>query len=332
MPYELPPMRPPSEAYSVLVRVVRSCPWNKCTFCNAYKGLPFEGKQDLRSPDEVKGDIHTLKALARDRRSLGLFPWIDVYGQDPQTAFLGDSNALLAKTDDMIEILRYLGETFPSLKRVTSYARAKTVVSKEPGELERSKEAGLTRLHLGLESGDDDVLMHVKKGATAKEMIEAGLRVKGAGFELSEYVMPGLGGKAHSEEHAEGTARVLNAVDPQYTRMRPLAVMPGTPLFDAYRSGELELLSPHGVLQEIRTMIEGLDITGRVCFDHNLNPSFLSNGEERPRRIMVLSPDHEGYKFPEEKDSVLELIDYALRIDESQYPDRRPENMQGFQL
>ena len=348
MTYELPRYRPPSEAYSLLVKVMRGCPWNRCTFCSMYKDMRFEGKNSIRLVEDVKRDIDTLRAVADATEEIskklgyngevneyvlgsmletGLdvynFPWLAEYGHKPERAFLADSNPLVVKTDDLVEILTHLYNTFPSLKRVTSYARAKTVVMKKSGELERLKEAGLTRLHLGLESGDDVVLERVEKGATSYEMIEGGKRAREL-FELSEYVMPGLGGRELSDQHARGTARVLNAINPHYTRLRPLGVSFGTPLYDAYQSGEFEVLSPHEILRELRTMIGELDITGRVCFDHNMNPCYrepdgIDVGEGRVSHVFSL--DYEGYKFPEGQGNVLALIDHALKIDERRYVD-----------
>jgi radical SAM superfamily enzyme YgiQ (UPF0313 family) len=154
-------------------------------------------------------------------------------------------------------------------------------------------------LHLGLETGDDEVLRRVKKGATAAEMIEAGSKAKEAGLELSEYVMPGLGGKGASRQHVQGTARVLNAIDPHYIRVRSLMLVPGTPLWDEYVAGEFAPLSRYEVLAEIGALIEGLDVTSRVCFDHHANPP-------------IFRQDWEGYKFPEEKAAVLELVERDL--------------------
>ncbi len=283
-------MRPPSEAHSLLIRVMRGCPWNYCTFCGAYKGL--SRKDTLRTVDEVTGDIETVRTASDQLRLLGRWA-------DPRTAFLGDSNALLTKTDGLVEILTYLHDAFPSLQRVTSYGRAKTVLVKKPHELQRLREAGLTRLHLGLESGDAEVLSRVRKGATPDEMIEAGRKAKDSGFELSEYVMPGLGGRARSQQHARESARVLSAIDPHFVRVRPLMVMAGTPLHDEYRAGHFELLSIGELLTELRTLVESLDITSRLCFDHYANPPMFRQ-------------DWNGYKFPQEKGEVLDLIAGAL--------------------
>ena len=297
MPYELPPMRPPSEARSLLIRVMRGCPWNYCTFCSAYKDLPR--KAMMRSVEEVKGDIDEVRAACEDARSRACLSGRQGYVVQPKTAFLADSNAIIIKGADLAEIVVHLLEAFPSLERVTSYGRAKTVLVKDPGELRDLRRAGLNRLHLGLESGDDGVLQRVRKGATSEQMIAAGLKVKEAGFELSEYVMPGLGGRDASERHVEGTARVLNAVDPDYTRVRSLILAPGTPLFEEYEAGEFQALSRLETVREIRALVERLEITGRLCFDHFSNPPFLRQ-------------DWEGYKFPEEKEAVLASIDSVL--------------------
>jgi len=290
MPYELPPMRPPSEAYSLLVRVMRGCPWNYCTFCFAYKEL--SRKECLRSVEEVQDDIDELRLNVDYWKRLG-------HDREPRWAFLADSNAIVIHTDDLVRIVEHLRQAFPSLERVTSYGRAKTVLAKKPDDLARLRDAGLTRLHLGLESGDDEVLRRVRKGATAREMIDAGLRVKEAGFELSEYVMPGLGGRAASRQHVLNTARVLNAIDPHYIRVRTLMLVPGTSLCDEYQRGEFEPLSRREVLEEIGAMVEALEVSGRLCFDHVSNPP-------------IFRQDWEGYKLPEEKEAVLRLIRGAL--------------------
>jgi radical SAM superfamily enzyme YgiQ (UPF0313 family) len=283
-------MRPPSEAYSLLLRVMRGCPWNYCTFCFAYKKL--SRKECLRPVEDVLEDVDELRYSVDYWKGLG-------YDAEPRTAFLADSNAIIVRTDDILRIVTYLRQAFPSLQRVTSYARARTVLAKPRDDLIRLREGGLNRLHLGLESGDDEVLSRVKKGASAQEMIDAGLKVKEAGFELSEYVMPGLGGRSASRQHALNTARVLNAIDPHYIRVRTLMLAPGTALRDEYERGEFEPLSRREVLEEIEQMVEALNVTGRLCFDHMANPP-------------IFRQDWEGYKLPEEKEAVLALIGEAL--------------------
>jgi len=340
MVYELPPMRPPSEAYSLLLRVHRGCPWNRCAFCSAYKDMKFD-KSSLRSVEELKQDILAARELAdavkqacwltgtpgkvtqgvvayivsRYGIDISYFPWLVRDAGEPRSAFLGDSNAIVIRTEDLCQILRFLRSTFPSIERVTSYGRAKTVVRKSIEELTALREAGLDRLHIGLESGDDEVLRHVRKGASAEEMVRAGRMVREAGMELSEYVMPGLGGEARSREHALNTARVLNEIDPHFIRFRPFVPRPGTPLYEEYQHGEFTLLSPHGYLREMKLLIENLEVTGRVCFDHRLNPCYKEGG----RLYYLLSLDHDGYKFPQAKGEVLRLIEAGLSIPEEKF-------------
>jgi radical SAM superfamily enzyme YgiQ (UPF0313 family) len=310
MPYELPHMRPPSEARSLLIRVMRGCPWNYCTFCSAYKDVPR--KTLMRSVEEVKSDIDELRAHCDNMRYRG-------YVVEPRAAFLADSNAIIVKTADLVQIVAHLLEAFPSLGRVTSYGRAKTVLTKDLHELQELRRAGLNRLHLGLESGDDGVLEHVKKGANSEQMITAGLRVKEAGFELSEYVMPGLGGRERSQQHVEGTARVLNALNPHYTRVRSLILAPGTPLYQEFEEGSFQAMSVLDLTREIRALVERLEITGRLCFDHFSNPPFLRQ-------------DWEGYRFPDEKEEVLSTIDSALEIQQARLPDESCGPVIGSQL
>jgi len=288
--YELPPIRPPSEARSLLVRVMRGCPWNHCTFCAVYKDLPRKGM--LRSVDEVKGDIDALRAAADEMRRLGRIV-------EPRTAFLADSNAIIVKTDDLVEIVVHLRESFPSVERITSYARAKTILKKDAADLRRLRVAGLSRLHMGLESGDDEVLARVRKGATPQEMIDAGRKAMGAGFELSEYVMPGLGGSEKTEQHAQNTAAALNATNPNFVRVRPLMVTPDTPLYEEYHRGEFYPMSPVEMLDELRRIVEALEITGNICFDHFMNAP-------------IFRQDWDGYRLPDEKEHLLALMDEAL--------------------
>jgi radical SAM superfamily enzyme YgiQ (UPF0313 family) len=329
--------RPPSEggSSSLLLRVTRNCPWNKCTFCGMYK----EEKFALRSADEVKGDIDSVAAICNDLgaisremghggritgevvgRMLGREPSLnfshgfamvlDWLHSGAKTAFLQDANSLVMRTDTLVEILKHLRKTFPSLERVTSYARAKTLARKVHEELAAIREAGLDRVHVGLETGDDSLLKKVKKGASAQDHITGGKKAMAAGFELSEYWMPGLGGKAMWETHATQTARVLNEIDPHYIRSRPFFPNPGTPLYEEYERGESQLLSPLEQLVELKRMIEELKVTSRVCFDHAGN--YWPGKKYGP----LFSQSYEGYKFPEEKSRVLALIAEGIEIQE----------------
>ena len=325
--------RPPSEggSNSLLVRLTRNCPWNRCTFCGMYKTEKFQ----LRSVDEIKQDIDAMAAVRDDlaalSRQLGhggeithqaaialieknswlnthqgfamLYHWL-VSGA--KTVFLQDANSLIMKTDQLLEVLEYLRRTFPSIVRVTTYARSKTIVQKSIDDLKAIRQAGLDRLHVGLESGDDTVLANIKKGATAEIHIKGGQKALAAGFQLSEYWMPGLGGKALWQDHARNTARVLSAIDPHYIRSRPLRPWNGTPLAEAVAEQRFEMLTSRQQLEELRLTMQELSVTGRVCFDHAGN-----HWRNRQGRLLF-SQSYEGYKFPEEKQRVLDLIDEGL--------------------
>ncbi len=211
-----------------------------------------------------------------------------------KTAFIGDSDSLIMKTDELVEVIEFLYETFPTLERVTSYARAKTALKKRPDELRRLHDAGLTRLHVGLESGDDEILKYVDKGATADEMVRAARKVKESGISLSEYVLLGIGGKDRWQEHAEGTARALNAIDPDFIRARTLIVVPGTPLYEKVEQGEFKRLSPEGILKEERLLIQLLEVNSEFVSDHVSNYLPIDG------------------KLPEAKEDMLELLDTIL--------------------
>lgn len=229
--------------------------------------------------------------------------------------FLQDADTPVMPTGQLVEVIGYLKETFPSIERVTSYVRSKTITRKKPEELNELHQIGLSRLHIGLETGDDELLNEVSKGVTAEEHILAGKKALEAGFELSVYVMPGLGGKSRWVQHAENTARVLNEINPHFIRLRPFVPRPNTPILETYQKGEQELTSPHERLQEIKLMIEHLQVTSKVCFDHNLNSSYWSGNSLVP----LLKQDYDGYKFPEEKEIVLGLINKGLLMDETAF-------------
>jgi radical SAM superfamily enzyme YgiQ (UPF0313 family) len=350
--FEIGPIRPPSEggSFSLLLRVTRNCPWSRCAFC--YGTFYNRERFELRSVDEVKADIDTVKAISDEIKALSwrlgfagklelmatvlqnsllfrkdpnrlsenefsnfqcvvnVYNWL-VFGG--KTVFFQDADTPIMYTDQLVEVIEYLKKVFPAIERITSYARSKTIAKKKPEELSQLRQAGLIRLHVGLETGDDELLKYINKGVTAEEHIRAGKKALAAGFELSEYVMPGLGGKKMWVQHAVNTACVLNEINPHFIRLRPFVPSNGTPMLEAYQKGEFELTSPHERLQEIKLMIENLNVTSGVCFDHNMNTSFRSGG----RLIPLMKQDYNGYKFPEEKGIVLDLINKGLQIDEN---------------
>jgi radical SAM superfamily enzyme YgiQ (UPF0313 family) len=354
--FEIGAIRPPSEggSFSLLLRTTRNCPWSRCTFC--YGQFYNRERFQLRTVGEIKSDIDTIKAIADELSALSWKLGLDgklapvaghlskllLEGKDAselstkefrnvhcvinvynwlvsgaRSVFLQDADSPIMYTDQLAEAIRYLKYVFPDIARVTSYARSKTLARKNPDELKQLFEAGLSRLHIGLETGDDELLAHVNKGVTAAEHILAGKKGKAAGFALSTYVMPGLGGRAFWRQHAVNTARVLGEIDPDYIRMRPLVPMSGTPLLAAYENGEFELTTPLERLQEIKLMVEHLNVTSRLSFDQVTNTN-LKSGENL---VPLFRQDYEGYKFPEEKEKVLEICEEGLRLDERAFFD-----------
>ncbi len=273
--YDFPPFRPPSEANSLLLRVTRGCPWNRCTFCSMYKEMKFE----RREVTEVLEDIAMAKEL---------------YSDQVRTVFIGDSNSLVLKAEDWVTILKALYEAFPHIERVTSYARAKTIAKKPLEELQKIYEAGLNRLHVGLETGDRELLKEIEKGATPEEMVEAGKKAKEAGFEYSLYVLLGIGGEDRWEQHARGTSEVLNQIDPHFIRVRTFIPQPHSQLYDAMKEGRFQPASPETILKETRLLLKGLEVTSYFLSDH------ISN----------LVPLHG--KLPESKDEMIRLLDQVL--------------------
>ena len=272
--YDFPPYRPPSEAYSLLLRVTRGCPWNKCLFCAMYKEIPFE----RRPLKEIKEDIEKAAEL---------------YSESTRWAFIGDSNSLVVKTAILCEVLGSLYAAFPYLERVTSYARARTIAKKDLNELKQLRRAGLTRLHVGLETGDAETLQSIKKGATPEDMIEAGIKAKAAGFELSLYILLGIGGLQRWEEHADGTAEVLNSIDPHFIRVRNLIPQTDSPLFVMRQRGEFILPPPDRVLEEERRIIENLDVTSEFLSDHISNYLSLNGQMPQDKTALLKTLDQE---------------------------------------
>jgi radical SAM superfamily enzyme len=253
--YEQGVIRPPSEASSLLIRVTRNCPWNQCLFCPAYKGTRFS----RRTVDEVKSDIDN---MAKEYK-----------GYQIKSAFLQDADSLVIKTEDMVAILEHLRKRFPSVERVTTYARSRTLKRKSVEDLIRLRELGLTRIHVGMESGSLRVLEMIKKGLTQEDIIAGGTRVKEAGISLSEYIMPGIAGKALSEEHARETARMLNVVEPDFIRVRTFAMHPQSPMARMVKAGTFVPMSDEEIVAEIRLLVSELREMHSYfsCGDFSLN-------------------------------------------------------------
>ena len=316
--FEMGPIRPPSEAYSLLIRATRNCPWNKCQFCHAYRGCKFE----LRPVDEIIRDIEAAQAISQGIKEIawkagnsdGIRELAAMLCNQPQygqcvhnvalwlyaggeSAFLQDSDTLIMRTPELVQVITFLRHTFPNLNRVTSYARSHTSARKSLQELRELKEAGLDRIHTGLETGYDPLLAYMQKGATAEQHILGGRKLREAGISLCEYIMPGLGGKEMTREHVSETARVLNEINPDYIRLRSLHIRPNTALWAKLQNEEFEPQTEDEVVEEIGNLIENLHVTSQLKSDHILN----------------LLMEVEG-KMPEDKEKCLNIINKYLSL------------------
>jgi len=312
--FEQGPIRPPNEARSLLLRFTRNCPWNQCLFCPVYKNTQFS----RRSVDEIKQDIITAKKIYDDIREISCklgyngdvnehvvrkifqssdksqsYKSIALWMHHATSAcFLQDADNLNMKTGELVDVLKFLKETFPHITRITTYSRSRTVIRKTVEELRQIREAGLDRVHIGLETGYDPLLKFMKKGVTAEQQIEAGQKIREAGMELSEYVMPGLGGQLMWREHALQTAEVLNKINPHFIRLRSLRIPHHVPLYEKLKDGSFALQTDDGVVEEIRLFIETLDgIESMVASDHIMN---------------LL--EEVGGKLPQDKPHILDVI------------------------
>jgi hypothetical protein len=279
--FEQGPIRPPSESGSLLIRVTRNCPWNRCSFCNLYKNTIFSLRpvsHILKDIDLIRRYVERIKngetmysqtGQGEDMAFHAALTWIH---NEMKSVFLQDSNSLIIKPDDLVTILQYLTDTFPEIERITSYARSHTIARISDQNLDRMAAAGLNRIHVGMESASDKVLSLVQKGTDKAMQIRAGRKVKRAGMQLSEYFMPGLGGKVLSKVHALETADALNQINPDFIRLRTLAVPSDVELFKDSSAGIFEPMGDTMVAEEILLFIESLKgITSTVKSDHILN-------------------------------------------------------------
>jgi biotin synthase-like enzyme len=316
--FETGPIRPPSEAYSLLIRATRNCPWNRCAFCQTYKGSKFE----LRPVEDVISDIHTArkimdginqmgegKGFAGRQKDVAAYVHSMVTNNDcvrqvslwmwagGKSAFLQDANSIIMRHHDLLNVVREMKNTFPGLERITSYGRSKTAAKISVEEFVELRQAGLSRIHVGMESGSDTVLKYVEKGMTAAEHVRGGKNIKEAGIELSEYYMPGLGGSQWWQEHARESARVLNEVNPDFIRLRTLMMGESLAMWSGVMDGSFTMQGEDEIVREIGEFITHLDFTGELKSDHILN----------------LLPELEG-RFPEAKQACLDTVERYLAM------------------
>jgi radical SAM superfamily enzyme YgiQ (UPF0313 family) len=275
MHYEGNIIRPPSEANSILLQVTVGCSRNKCTFCGTYQGERFRIKEDA----VITADIAFAAQHCRRQRRV----------------FLCDGDALIIPQVRLLKILDQIKTQLPWVTRVGAYANAKSLKIKNLDELRRLREMGLGILYMGLESGDDETLRAINKGASAETMIAMGRKAKSAGFKLSITVLLGLAGRRRSQIHARQTGRILSAIDPDYVGALSLMLIPGTPLYEDHHQGRFQLIEPMEMLAELRTMLADTHLS-QGLFHANHASNYL------PIKA----------RLPKEKATTLALIDAAL--------------------
>jgi len=289
MRYEGVVYRPPSEAQSLIIQATISCPHNKCAFCSMYKDRKFR----VRPMEEIIEDLDL--ALA-------------AYGpRAVRTIFLADGNTAVLPTEKLVTIGEAARERFPELSRITVYGSARFLVKKSLEQWRRVAEAGITRIHSGLESGDAVTLEEIGKGVTPEEAVRAYTHVKRAGIELSVYLMVGVAGVERWREHALGSADVLNRAPPDFVRLRTFVPAPGTPWHERWERGQLTLLSAHQALEETQLLLENLQGPTVLLSDHVSN--FIDvNGripEDKPMMLAhieeALGWRAEAFRPPTEK-------------------------------
>ena len=275
MHYEGMCIRPPSEANSILLQATLGCSHNKCTFCGTYKDKRFR----IKDNDIILSDILFASRYMRNIKRL----------------FIMDGDALIIPYRRLTWILERIKEHLPWVTRVGVYANTKGIKMKSLEELRHLKELGLGIIYLGIETGDDQTLEEIRKGADSQKIIAMGKKVKQAGITLSVTVLLGIAGKERSLIHAKATGKLLSALDPDYVGALTLMIMPGTPLADDLASGRFELPDNEGLLMELREMIAATTLSRGLFFSNHAS-NYL------PVKI----------RYPEGKEQALQLIDMAL--------------------
>jgi len=278
MHYEGTCIRPPSEAYSILLQVTVGCSHNKCTFCGTYKDKRFRIKDDKIILSDI---LFASRHMGRQDR-----------------VFLMDGDALIIPEKRLMWILDRIKEHLPWVRRVGAYANSKSIKMKSLEELIELRENGLKILYLGVESGDDETLKKMRKGTSAQNLITMGKKVREAGIKLSVTVLLGIAGSERTLEHARATGRLLSAMDPNYVGALTVMLIPGTALYEDFRKVEFQLPDEKGLLLELREMISHTDLTRGL---------FFSNHASNYLPVKA--------RLPKGKQEALDLIDSALKGD-----------------
>lgn len=288
----MPLFRPPSEARSLIFQVTLGCSWNRCRFCTSYRTKEFR----VRPFEEVERDVVEMSGCYPNARKI----------------FLADGDPMAAPTDYLVKVFDLLNRRFPSLERIAAYAGPTNLAAKTPEELGMLKERKLDLLYLGIETGNDELLSRVRKGATAEQIVAGSRKALHAGLRMSVFIILGLGGADGSHEHAKDSARVVNAIDPHFLATLTLMVGPDERAYEKAMGGGFKLIDRKQSLQELRWFVEDLEL------------AHCKFGTEHASNYLPIT----GMTLPGDKDEILRLIDKAL-MDTSPAM-LRPEWMRGL--
>ena len=276
MRYEGKIYRPPSEADSYILQATIGCSWNHCTYCDMYRDKAFR----VRDLDETLADIRTAAKS---------------FGENITKVFVADGDALVLDLRHWEAILPACHDAFPRMKRVSAYATAVNINEKSDAELKRLRELGLSLLYMGPETGDDVTFKRIAKGSNFDQHVEAARRAHEAGMKVSAIFLLGAGGTERSREHAEGSARLISAMDPEFVSALTLTIVPGTPIAKMQAKGKFTLPSVTCMLEELRTMVAGASPTDSV-FRTNHASNYLPLAG----------------RLPQDRERIVEALDKAL--------------------
>ena len=276
MRYEGKIYRPPSEADSYILQATIGCSWNHCTYCDMYRDKAFR----VRDLDETLADIRTAAKS---------------FGENVTKVFVADGDALVLDLHHWEAILPACHDAFPRMKRVSAYATAVNINEKSDAELKRLRELGLSLLYMGPETGDDVTFKRIAKGSNFDQHVEAARRAHEAGMKVSAIFLLGAGGTERSREHAEGSARLISAMDPEFVSALTLTIIPGTPIAKMQAAGKFTLPSVTRMLEELRTMVAAASPTDAI-FRTNHASNYLPLAG----------------RLPQDRDSIVEALDKAL--------------------
>jgi hypothetical protein len=337
--FEQGPIRPPSEASSMLFRLTRNCSWNRCTFCSIYKGEKFQ----IRPVEDIIRDIDTVhhhveqlmsadsshgmqKRTASGTYQLAYAAASNWLASGCKSVFLQDGNSLIMKPAALTRVLWHIRRRFPMVERITSYARSDTLARISDENLAEMADAGLNRIHVGLETASDKILKMVKKGLSKETHIKAGVKVKQAGIELSEYVLTGIGGSEFSKEHATETADALNQINADFIRFRTLHIPDSLTLFESPENFRYQRATDLDIAGEIRLLISNLTgINSTVKSDHSLNLFQEVDGvlpRDRDQLVNVLQTFIDMEPEKQMFFQVGKRLGYFLYLQDMQDPDR----------